>query len=308
MIDGATTGGDSGLEDAKTKPLTGTNLLAPMTDKTIDLESDYTTSWSSSNNPLAAPVGKWFVLGTNKSQIYSSNIPEGYFDVEAVTEKARMLRLGGYGNNQQALCWQTELTRGNTYQFDIDYRACGGVNALYKPQISNTTSGFENIDYYNGEFTVSTSDTGTHYSLRFTVPDYAKTGTNNFKIYLGQKWPLRRNGTVYFANVSLCPVSGGNLVGSNLIINGDFHSGTPGKVTESTKNTVFSGWEQMQVMTYPGVYLLDIPEGFFTDDPELSLENVYEFKGGDVYKPQFDFHFAAGTTYRLTYDYYCDDK
>lgn len=306
MIDGATTGGDAGLEDAKTKPLTGTNLLAPMTDKTIDLESDYTTSWSSSNNPLGATVGKWFRLGSNKSQVYSSNIPDGYFDVEAVTEKPRMIRLGGYGSNQQALCWQTELTRGTTYQFDIDYRACGGVNALYKPQISNTTSGFENIDYYT-DIGATQTDTGTHYTLRFTLPDFAKINTNNFKIYLGQKWPLRRNGTVFFANVSLYQVSGGNLTGSNLITNGDFHLGTPGKVTESTKNDVFSGWEQIQVMTYPGVYLLDIPEGFFTDGADMNLQNVYEFKGGDVYKPQFDFHFAAGKTYRLIYDYYCDD-
>ncbi|MBO4432234.1 MAG: hypothetical protein J5852_01750, partial [Clostridia bacterium] len=296
---------------------TGENLCTPITDKTVDFSNNYKysgctqvgTEWAdhSTASIMNAPIGTWSKV--DLSGIVSlADIPNGYFEGEAVTEKARMIRLGGYGSNQQALCWQTELTRGNTYQFDIDYRACGGVNALYKPQISNTTTGFENLDYYNNEFTVSTSDTGTHYSLRFTVPDYAKISTNNFKIYLGQKWPLRRNGTVFFANISLYKVEGDNLTGSNLITNGDFHTGTPGKVTDSTKNAVFEGWEQVQVMTYPGVYLLDIPEGFFTDDPDLCLQNVYEFKGGDVYKPQFDFHFAAGKTYRLMYDYYCDDN
>ncbi|MBO4733896.1 MAG: hypothetical protein J5662_05390, partial [Clostridia bacterium] len=258
-------------------------------------------------NMLSAPIGNWYRTGNNRNMIYSSTIPSGYFDVEPTVEKPRMIRLGGYGGNQQAFSFATELTRGTTYQYDIDYRACGGVNALYKPQFSNTSTGFESLDYYNNSFTVSTSDTGTHYSIRFTMPDNAKINANNFIIYLGQKWPLRRNGTVFFANASLYKVSGGNLTGSNLITNGDFHLGTPGKVTDSNKDTVFSGWNQVQVMTYPGIYLMDIPDGFFTDDKDMSLENAYEFKGGDVYKPQFDFHFAASKTYRLIYDYYCDD-
>ena len=306
-INGATTGGDDGLTDAKSKSVTGSNLIAPITDKTVDFESAYAMVRTHPANPLIAPIGKWCRAGNNRDIIYSSAIPSGYFDVEPTVEKPRMIRLGGYGGNQQAFSFATELTRGTTYQYDIDYRACGGVNALYKPQFSNTSTGFEELDYYNNSFTVSTSDTGTHYSIRFTMPDNAKINANNFIIYLGQKWPLRRNGTVFFANASLYKVSGGNLTGSNLITNGDFHLGVPGKVTDSNKDTVFSGWNQVQVMTYPGIYLMDIPEGFFNDDKNMSLENAYEFKGGDVYKPQFDFHFAASKTYRLIYDYYCDD-
>ena len=303
--------------DAAEGTYTGDNLCAPVTDKTVDFSSGYKysgctkigTEWAdhSTASIMNAPLGTWSKVDLS-SIVTLADIPNGYFEGEAVTEKARMIRLGGYGNNQQAFHFATELTRGTTYQYDIDYRACGGVNALYKPQFSNTSTGFESLDYYNNSFTVSTSDTGTHYSIRFTMPDNAKINANNFIIYLGQKWPLRRNGTVYFANASLYKVSGGNLEGSNLIPNGDFHLGTPGKVTDSTKNEVFSGWELNQVMTYPGIYLLDIPEGFFDDNTNMNLQNVYEFKGGDVYKPQFDFHFAAGKTYRLTYDYYCDDN
>lgn len=151
---------------------------------------------------------------------YASN------ESESIAIIRRMLRLGGYGEGQQAIVQQKQLDIGETYRFDVDYRACGGVSALIQTQIANTPTGSENTEYYG----------------------------------------------------------------------------------LTKEDTVFYGREQVKVMTYPSIEILSIPLNLFVDDKSLNLDNVYEFKGGDVYKPQFDFHFTANTAYKLIYNYYCDDN
>ncbi|MBO4733795.1 MAG: hypothetical protein J5662_04875, partial [Clostridia bacterium] len=89
-INGATTGGDAGLTDAKSKSVTGSNLIAPITDKTIDFDSSYVTVRTHPANMLSAPIGNWYRTGNNRNMIYSSTIPSGYFDVEPTVEKPRM--------------------------------------------------------------------------------------------------------------------------------------------------------------------------------------------------------------------------
>ncbi|MBO7520160.1 MAG: hypothetical protein J6T73_05210, partial [Clostridia bacterium] len=107
--------------------------------------------------------------------------------------------------------------------------------------------------------------------------------------------------------MTLRKVTGGVLGKANYFYNGDFHRGETGVVTSSTKDNVFDGWNQMKVMTYTRVEIMDAPEGFFDDNPNMNLDKVYEFKGGDMYKPQFNFQFASNRNYRLIYDYFCDN-
>ncbi len=239
-----------------------------------------------------AEAGKWTTI----------NWAKGYILFDDINATPKMLKLGGFGDSMNAMSYETALTPGETYQFDMDYRANGGVSA--RKAVSAKVSG-NDTESLNSSNTISRTDTGTHLSVRFTVSSSATEGAKNFQIYLGQNWPQKRNGTVYFANLTLRKVTGGNLGTANYFFNGDFHMGNVGEVKSVDATKAFTGWNLSKVMTYSSVELLDIPENFFTDDPDMNLDKVYEFKGGDMYKPQFNFQFSSNRKYRLMYDYSC---
>lgn len=243
---------------------------------------------------VSAEKDKWSVL----------NWANGYVEIDDMNAEGRMLKLGGFGSSMNAISLDKALEPGVTYQFDMDYRANGGVIANKRIQL------LIDGDYQDLKATNSTeySDTGTHVSIKFTVPENLTDGSKNFRIYLGQSWPQKRNGTVYFANLKLSKVKDGKVLESNLITNGNFHNGEKGVVSQENCNIVFKGWGMEKVMTYHSVELLEIPEGFFIDDPEADIDKVYEFKDNDIYEPQFNFQFAPGKTYRLSYDYLCADN
>lgn len=230
-----------------------------------------------------------------------SAIPEGWFSDDAFNDEPKMLRIGGDGESQEALSIEAKLEAGKTYRFDMDYRAFGGVKPYIYTEISNGS-------YYKLDSiaTTAANKDGTHYSIWFTMPSNAASG-NNFKVTLGQKAPIKRNGSVYFANLEIYEVSGGNIVGENIFINGDFTSGFAGKVISNSKDIVFSGWNQLDVMSYKDVTILAIPEGFFESGRDYQTNYAYLFKGGDMYKPQFDFIFKPNKTYLLSYDYNCEN-
>ena len=73
------TGGGSALETAKTAEAVSENIIAPMTDKTVDLEGEYVAVWTNSNNPVAAPVNTWYRTGSDKANVTVKNIPKNYF-------------------------------------------------------------------------------------------------------------------------------------------------------------------------------------------------------------------------------------
>ncbi|MBO4433319.1 MAG: hypothetical protein J5852_07305, partial [Clostridia bacterium] len=241
-----------------------------------------------------AEANKWTTL----------NWAKGYIIFDEYNPDPRMLKLGGFGDSMNAMSYELALTPGETYQFDMDYRANGGVSARKAVSAAVSSADTESLNNSN---TISRTDTGTHYSARFTISSSATEGTNNFKIYIGQNWPQKRNGTVYFTNFTLRKVTGGTLGKANYFYNGDFHRGDTGRVTSATANNVFSGWDQSKIMTYTRVEIMDVPEGFFDDDPNMDLDKAYEFKGGDMYKPQFNFQFSSNRKYRLMYDYSCDN-
>ncbi|MBR6510182.1 MAG: acetylxylan esterase [Clostridia bacterium] len=231
-------------------------------------------------------------------------VPEGLFgsDMSAGKDAPKMLRLGGDGESQEALSVEAKLEGGKTYKFDMDYRAFGGV----EPYIHIETSdfgGFAELDSFD---TTINNKNGAHYSIRFTMPSNAST-TNNFKLTIGQKAPIKRNGTVYFANAKLCEVSNGDIVGENIIVNGDFSKSYGGKVVSDFSDLFFEGWNQLDVMSYKDVSILAIPDNFFEYDRDYKTEYAYKFQGGDMYKPQFDFMFKPSKTYLLSYDYNCEN-
>ncbi len=259
------------------------------------------------NNYCTGRTGnKWLKAG-----FYSNLVTVSDYDEDTFSYVSKMLKIGGFqsGAGQQALCCEKILNKNTYYQFDMDYRACGGVSAYRDLQVINNSGKWDVPSDDNWQL-VSWTDTGTHMSVQFKVPSNATTSSSNFKLYVGQTWPQKKNGIVYFANFSLFALTGknGSVTGSNVFSNGDFHDGTTGIVTSDNKDIVFSDFEQIKIMNYPQVELMAIPQNFFTDDKNLSLDKAYKFKGGDLYKPQFDFQFQPSTTYQLKYDYYCADN
>ncbi len=73
------TDGSSGIENAKAAESISGNLIAPMTDKTIDFESEYVATWTNANNPLAAHQGSWYRTGSDKANVTTKLLPDNYF-------------------------------------------------------------------------------------------------------------------------------------------------------------------------------------------------------------------------------------
>ena len=69
----------SAVDEAKAAENIGDNLIAPITDKTVNFENEYVATWTNGNNPLAAPMGKWYRLGKDEENITAKNIPANYF-------------------------------------------------------------------------------------------------------------------------------------------------------------------------------------------------------------------------------------
>ena len=300
MLDCTAAGSADGLAAAKSAGIISENLICPIADKTTDMSDGYTDTWSSAQNPLVAPGGKWYKLTRQSDTVNCLSIPEGYFELEDYNYP-KMLRLAGAKRttNQQAVALETHLDAGSTYQFDLDYRAFGGVTALIDMQTA-IEGGSYNASTVSFTNTASNVE-GAHRSVRFTMPANARS-TNNFKTYLGQKWPLRNNGCVYFANASIRKVSGSTL-GNNLFTNGDFHENATGSVSGSA---TINDWDKIGLSDYPSATLMPIPASFFEKERDYKSDIAFKFKGGDIYKPQFNFLFSANKTYDLYYDYQCD--
>ena len=300
MLDCSASGNADGLAAAKAADIISDNLVYSITDKTTDMSDGYTDIWSSPQNPLSAPEGKWYKLTRQSDTVDCLSIPEGYFELEDFNYP-KMLRLAGAKRTtgQQAVTLETHLEAGSTYQFDLDYRAFGGVTALIDIQTAEEGGSYSNslVTYTNTADNVD----GVHRSVRFTMPANARSN-NNFKTYLGQKWPLRNNGSVYFANASLRKVNG-DLLGANLFANGDFHESASGTLTSGF---TLNGWGMVNVLDYPLASLMPIPDYFFEEERDYTSDIAFEFKGGDIYKPQFNFLFRPNKTYDLYYDYQCD--
>ena len=291
--------------DTTENEIFGGNLIMPIAEKTVSLDSTYkfgSNGYNAADSFVAAPANTW-CIDTTASLISCSDIPKGYFDSpEIVSGKPKMLRLAGANadTDQQALTLEEHLEASKTYQFDLDYRAFGGVSPLITIQTAEEGGSYSSslVSYTATAYNVE----GAHRSVRFTMPQNARSG-NNFKVYIGQKYPLKNTGIVYFANASLCEVSGSTL-GANKFSNGDFHIGSTGVVTSSNANTVFTGWGQIGVLKYPSVTLLPIPEGFFsgsaaTGDDSIALKVV----GGNSEELQFKAELKPDTYYRLSFNY-----
>ncbi len=291
--------------DTTANAVYGGNLIMPVAEDTVVLSPTYqfgSNGYNAEDSFVAAPANKW-CIDTTASMISCQDIPTGYFDAPEIIEgEPKMLRLGGATSdtNQQALSFETHLESSKTYQFDLDYRAFGGVSPYINVQTAEQGGSYSSslVTYTN---TASNVD-GAHKSVRFTMPANARTG-GNFKVYIGQKYPLKNNGVVYFANASLREVSG-NTLGTNLFTNGDFHAGSTGMVNSLTANTVFTNWSQIDVMDYPAVDLLPIPSGFFsgtavTGDDTIALQ----MNGGNYNELQFKSELKPSTYYRLSFNY-----
>ena len=226
-VSGATTGGSSGLADAKTKSTTGDNLLKPITDKTVDFDSEYVATWTNGNNPLAAPVGKWYKTGSKKANVSAKDMYSGVF---SGTPNKRTLRASGPTNvnNVIVASYETYIDSNTTYQFDLDYSVFGGA----EPRILIQTA---NSDGYGADTQIYANDTvnGNHITYEFTTGTL-RTNSANFRIQLGvDSSTQNKQTTVYFGNAMLRKKSG-SVYGPNHLINGDF------SLTPDSFNGVYS--------------------------------------------------------------------
>ncbi|MBO4734532.1 MAG: hypothetical protein J5662_08650, partial [Clostridia bacterium] len=130
------------LTSAKEATVLGDNLIAPISDKTVDFSTNWSLTWTDSNNPLSAPMGYWHKLAYDTNNVTCIDIPTGFFESDDVDGDPKMIRLAGANTasggaaatNQQALNLETHLTASETYQFDLDYRAFGGAEAYINIQ------------------------------------------------------------------------------------------------------------------------------------------------------------------------------
>ena len=283
----------------------GENLISPVASGTVCTSPTYqfgSNGYTGDDSFIAAPADTW-CIDTTASLISCTDIPAGYFNVVTVPEGTpKMLRLAGAKSttNQQALNLETHLEAGKTYQFDLDYRAFGGVSPYINIQTAAEGGSYSStlVTYTN----TASDATGAHRSVRFTMPANARS-SNNFKTYLGQKWPLKNTGVVFFANASLREVSGGTL-GENLFANGDFHLGGAGGVSSLNAGTVLSGWGQNDILNYPSVTLMPIPSGFFSGNDVSGDETIaLKATGGNYVELQFKAELKPDTYYLLSFDY-----
>ena len=296
-VSGATTGGSSGLADAKTKSTTGDNLLKPITDKTVDFSSDYVATWSNANNPLSAPVGKWYKTGSKKNWVSASNIPTGFYEG---TTTPKLLEINGLKSNSNSRYFvqkQLFLDSEKTYQFDADYRTFGG----YGPYIST-------VYHTGGSWTdlsrTNVTDTGSHISFRFTTPEGLRSsGDGNFMLRLGLPYDAQRSSIAYYTNVKVTSVSTGN----NSMIYGDFAFSDNGTLTSDNAGTILPGWENTAnfVAGYDKIDIRALPEDDLFSGTALSGKSDIALKvpGGDYTELQYKIRLKAGTYYKLSYDY-----
>lgn len=283
---------------AKAANTTGENLIAPITDKTVDFDSTWSTTLSDANNPTAAPLNVWGKVGGFTSRVSAVDIPNGFF--EGTEDPAQMLQILGASSeaNQNAIHYETFLEQGATYQFDIDYRAYGGVTARIDLDTANSSS------YSDAALTETSANVdGSHKSVQFTMADDARyTSGGNFRFYLGQQFPIKRNGSVYFANVSLRKVTGG-VLGENILLNGNFNYGDAAVLTDNNYDDILTFWDNDSILNYTQAQIMNIPTDFFTGDATWAENIALKYSGGDWNELRFKVQLEADTTYRLTYNY-----
>ncbi|MBQ9354601.1 MAG: hypothetical protein IJT84_02825 [Clostridia bacterium] len=290
------TGGVSDLEAAKSSSLLGENLIAPITDKTVDFDTDYSTSWTAVNNPLSAKTGKWYKLGAGKNYTTAQDIPDGLSD-RTYYKGSKMLCISGNSSNNFAIDYETTLQPSTAYILELDYKAVGGAEAVITPQVR-----WSGGDYQDITVSASPSDNGRHYYAYISTWGSTSASRKNFKLYLGEKYTNYQTGSVYFANIKLYKRS---EPGTNLISNGLFSGGLDTKIEQNFNRKTIEGWDVIGLFGIPYVTTEQIPSGFFSDDSSTNYTNVYEFKGSNTYKPQFGFTVYENASYQITYDYEC---
>ncbi len=292
------TGGVSDLATAKSAALLGDNLIAPITDKTVDFDTDYAAGWIASNNPLSAKTGKWYKLGSGKSYITSKDVISGLSN-RSYYKGNKMLCISGSSAQNRSLQLLTEIPTGGNrrFTFEIDYRAVGGAEAHFETLMNY--DGGNNFTLHNPGYTTAwIYDNGYHYRV---VMDTLNQ-TSKFKLYIGLKYNDYNNGAVYFANAKLYRSGEENV---NLLSNGSFSGGFATKIEENFNRKVIDDWKIEHLFDMPYVTAERIPNGFFNNDASANYEKVYDFKGSNTYKPSFGFTADKNTSYRITYDYYC---
>ena len=248
---------------------TGSDLCAPISDKTVNF---YTGTWYNATagtrygtentmyyatNPLSAPLGKWSVSGIGTSFVSAQNIPSGFFSGSATKH---MLRTTGSVATETFATQELFLQKGQTYQFDIDYRDFGSTPVI---TLESSTGSYTAVS----ETATASNVADMHKSVRFTMPAGAKTtGTGNFRLTLGQTSSgASDKASVYFANPTLKLVSGGNVTGRNLLLGNGFECGSGALTSGNLSNAMF-GWapNSSVILGKTTKALETIPSGFFT--------------------------------------------
>ncbi|MBO4693643.1 MAG: hypothetical protein J5659_04565 [Clostridia bacterium] len=281
----------------------GDNLITPITDKTVDFGSVWSTDFSSDNNPMSAPCNRWYRVGNSDSYLSVSDVPEGYFDGTAAP---KVLRLAGAKNaSVVAISRETFLESNTMYQFDMDYRIFGGTEQRFN--IADATSnGYSLVQRQD------VTDDGSHLSFRFTTRNGLRTsGNGNFRIQLGVDYDTKRITTsAYFTNISVRKVNGSTL-GPNHYINGDFSMGEACKLNDVPSDTIqeyLPHWDNVaNTITYSSAILFPYPENELFNESEAkgASDVAVKFLGGNHSNLEFKVELEPDTYYQLQYDYRC---
>ena len=82
-----TSGSNSGLDTAKSAASISDNLIAPITNRTVDFESEHVAIWTNKGNPLSAPRDHWYKMAQDdeaRDAIVVKTLPENYFTADYV--------------------------------------------------------------------------------------------------------------------------------------------------------------------------------------------------------------------------------
>ncbi|MBR5223946.1 MAG: carboxypeptidase regulatory-like domain-containing protein [Clostridia bacterium] len=183
------------------------------------------------------------------------------------------------------------LTPGSNYQFDIDYKVLGAIEAAIKLQYHNGTSWADLT-----ETATSQNVAGLHKSVKFTMPADAKANGNNVRVIIGDT-AFTGTGKLILSNGVLKLIKNSVSTGNNLLPNGDFATDALGNdlATVSNWNKFNNGALTMHIKA--------LPDGYFATDVNANMFVISPQKTGSLPAlSQGNITLEAGATYQIDFD------
>ncbi len=264
-------------------------------------------NYNEADGIASAPVGLWSIDG-DSSAFVITEVPENFFanDRDISCKVPKMLRVSGTTStaNINVLTSVSCLKPGKTYKIDVDYRAFGGGDARIAAAYYNTSNTAISLSAVSTDENV----TGSHRSLRFTLPSAARTKgyQYNFALFLGMPSGSKNGQSVYFSDIKLCEVNN-SVSGSNILPNGDFSLCDTGRLSSDTSGNILGFTKSGGISNCISADIMDLPEKNIFEGADVPVNDNIALKaiGGGYSQLQFKVELQASSEYLLTYDYRC---